>query len=143
MKRIYAIILLIFLVCSILIIPTSVEANANKFSIEYMQSASNNFLNAGTETGFDVSSTISGIANILVTLGVVIVIAGFLIVGIKYMVATPQEAAKLKSKLIGLTIAGIVILGSYGIWMFTGDLLNNIAQPKETTNSSTTAVWKR
>ncbi len=37
--------------------------------------------------------------------------------GIKYMTATPEEAAKLKTKLVGIAIAGIVILGAYGIWM--------------------------
>ena len=42
------------------------------------------------------------------------------------MTATPEEAAKLKTKLVGLVIAGSVILGAWGIWNLTLTLLSGI-----------------
>lgn len=41
------------------------------------------------------------------------------------MTATPDVAAKLKTKLIGLTVAGIVILGAWGIWNLTLTFLSS------------------
>ena len=127
MKKSFIIVFLIIMILNISIIPVRVEASIDRFSWNYLQSTASNFLDQGTDTKFETGTMISDIANILVTIGVVIVLAGFLIIGIKYMTATPQEAAKLKSKLIGLIIAGVVILGSYAIWMFVGNVLNKIA----------------
>ena len=74
-------------------------------------------------TASDMSGLVGGLANILTTIGAVIVVIGLLIVGIKYMVATPEEAAKLKTKLVGLTVSGVVILGAYGIWTLVGTFI--------------------
>ena len=38
------------------------------------------------------------------------------IMGIKYMVANPEEKAKLKTQLIGLVVATIVIFAAQFIW---------------------------
>ncbi len=53
-------------------------------------------------------------------------LGGILIVGIKYMTATPEEAAKLKTKLVGLVIAGIVIIGAYAIWRLAYNLFSGM-----------------
>ena len=76
------------------------------------------FIEKGTKNApkLDASNLVQDAANILTTIGVVIVLAGILIIGIKYMMASPEEAAKLKTKLVGLAISGIVIIGAFGIW---------------------------
>ena len=77
------------------------------------------------DTG-EVNSLVATLASVLTTIGVVIVLAGLLIIGIKYMVATPEEAAKLKSKLVGLAVSGVVIIGAYGIWNLAYSILNTL-----------------
>lgn len=67
-----------------------------------------------------------GLGSILTTIGGVIVLVGILVIGIQYMMATPEEAAKLKTKLVGLVVAGIVILGAWGIWSLTLTFLNGM-----------------
>lgn len=88
------------------------------------------FIERGNEKGSnyitasDMNPLISGLASILTTIGVIIVLIGLLVIGIKYMVATPDEAAKLKTKLVGLAISGVVIIGAYGIWTLAYNFLN-------------------
>ncbi len=77
-------------------------------------------------TGSSLTSLIQNIGGILTTIGVAIVLAGLLIVGIKYMGATPEEAAKLKTKLVGLVVAGIVIIGAWGIWSLAYQFFNEV-----------------
>lgn len=88
----------------------------------------NGFIDKGSSSSasFNATDLINGMANILTTIGIVVVLAGLLIMGIKYMTATPEEAAKLKTKLVGLFIAGIVIVGAYGIWHLVGFFLEGI-----------------
>ena len=69
-----------------------------------------------------------GVGTILTTIGAVIVLVGILVIGIQYMMATPEEAAKLKVKLVGLVVAGVVILGAWGIWNLTLTFLAGITQ---------------
>ena len=113
----------IFLTLTILIFATSITSYATDWST--IQGQADTFINNGGngQNVGNVNELIQGIGNILTTVGVVIVLAGLLIIGIKYMVATPEEAAKLKTKLIGLAVAGVVIIGAYGIWQLAGSFL--------------------
>ena len=58
------------------------------------------------------------------------------------MTATPEEAKKLRSKLIGLVVAGIVIIGAYSIWRLAGTFLYNIADGTSTNVAIPTASPK-
>ena len=57
-----------------------------------------------------------GVGQVLTTIGLAVVMVGYLILGIKYMMASPEEAGKIKGQLVGLTVSAIVIFGAYGIW---------------------------
>ena len=81
-----------------------------------------NYINPDSMAGL-----VTGLGGILTAIGVGIVFAGFLIIGIKYMMATPEEAAKLKTKLVGLAVAGIVIVGAWGIWSLAITFFNSIS----------------
>lgn len=92
-------------------------------SLKDIDSMAKDFIDAGsTETG-TISSTekkmsdiVIPIAQILVTIGTITIVVAATIMGIKYMVANPEEKAKLKTQLIGLVVATIVIFGAQFIW---------------------------
>ena len=66
------------------------------------------------------------IIEILTAIGVIVLVAVTIIMGIKYMFATPEEAAKLKQQLIGLVVSAVVVLGATTIWRIILDVLNKI-----------------
>lgn len=128
MKQLMKMISVFMLVMICLSVPSYANATLDWSTI---QQEANDFLSKG-EAGKNLIKTentanlVEGLASILTTIGVTIVLAGLLIMGIKYMTATPEEAAKLKTKLVGLAVAGIVIMGAYGIWKLVGTFLFNM-----------------
>jgi hypothetical protein len=101
-------------------------------SFDEMKTAINQFMNTGKNgnsaniSGNDMGSIIIPVANILTAIGVVVLVAVTIVMGIKYMFATPEEAAKLKQQLIGLVVAGVVILGATAIWKIVYNILNSV-----------------
>lgn len=73
-----------------------------------------------------------GIGRALVVIGIVTIMIVTLIMGIRWIVATPDKQAKLKEQLIGLVVATVVIFGAVGIW----NLVRGIMQRTEDTISS-------
>lgn len=67
----------------------------------------------------NVVASLKPIAQILFWAGVITLVIAYPVMGIKYMVSEPDKKADLKTKLIGLVIASVVILGAYGIWKIT------------------------
>ena len=70
---------------------------------------------------------VNGIYNILFLMGVVITVAvgGFL--GIKFMLASAEDKAKVKESLIPYVIGCVAIYGAFGIWRIVMDVLSSIA----------------
>ena len=66
--------------------------------------------------GDDVKATIIPVINILTSIGIIVLVAVTIVMGIKYLFASPEQAAKLKTQLIGLAISAFVILGATAIW---------------------------
>ena len=64
------------------------------------------------------------IIEILTAIGVIVLVAVTIIMGIKYMFATPEEAANLKQQLIGLVVSSVVVLGAAAIWKIVYNLLS-------------------
>lgn len=56
------------------------------------------------------------IAQILVAVGNIVVVIALAIMAIKYMISNPDDKAKLKTQLVGLFVATIVIFGAQFIW---------------------------
>ena len=71
--------------------------------------------NAGVNAG-DLKQIVIPVINILTVIGVFVLVAVTIIMGIKYMFATPDVAAKLKQQLIGLVVSAVVVLGATAIW---------------------------
>lgn len=101
-------------------------------SFDEMKTAINQFMNTGKNgnsaniSGDDMGSIVIPIANILTAIGVIVLVAVTIVMGIKYMFATPEEAAKLKQQLIGLVVAGVVILGATAIWKIVYNIINSV-----------------
>lgn len=60
-------------------------------------------------SGNEIGNILKPIVNILTAIGVIALIVITMIMGIKYMFATPEEAAKLKQQLIGLVVSAVEI----------------------------------
>lgn len=71
-----------------------------------------------------IGDILNPIIEILTAIGVIVLVAVTIIMGIKYMFATPEEAAKLKQQLIGLVVSSVVVLGSAAIWKVVYNLLS-------------------
>ena len=54
--------------------------------------------------------------NTLLTLGVIITIAVGGIMGIKFMLASAEDKAKIKESMVPYVVGSILIFGAFGIW---------------------------
>lgn len=98
-------------------------------SIDDIESSANKFLDQGKKAKSpisvsDMKSELLPIAKILTMIGTGVVIICAIVIGIKYMVASPDEQAKLKKQMVGLVVATIVIFGAYGIWKALYQFMN-------------------
>ena len=80
--------------------------------------------NTGVNAG-DLKQIVIPVINILTVIGVFVLVAVTIIMGIKYMFATPDVAAKLKQQLIGLVVSAVVVLGATAIWKIVYNVLNS------------------
>lgn len=99
-------------------------------SFDEMKTSINSFNEHGKKGNSGISSDDMGnvivpIVNILTAIGVMVLVGVTIIMGIKYMFASPEEAAKLKQQLIGLVVAGVVILGATAIWKIVYSVINS------------------
>lgn len=98
--------------------------------IKNIQGSAKNFLSTGeknqnnTISVSDMKEELLPIAEILTMIGTGVVIICAIVIGIKYMVASPDEQAKLKKQMVGLVVATIVIFGAYGIWKALYQFMN-------------------
>ena len=70
----------------------------------------------------DIASAIAPISQILFAVGLVVLFVVGVVMGIKFITASPEE----QGKIIGLAISAVVILGAYTIWKLTYDLMDDI-----------------
>lgn len=102
--------ILVVLTAMIIINAIQPKVEAATLSFDDMKSRLDAWKTTGKSGG---NSSVSGdqmkdiiipIANILTAIGVFVLVSVTMIMGIKYMFATPEEAAKLKQQLIGLVV---------------------------------------
>lgn len=56
------------------------------------------------------------VGQMLTAIGVAVLFGALIVLGIKYMIAEPDQKAKLKQQLVGLVVSGVVIFGAFTIW---------------------------
>lgn len=75
-----------------------------------------------------IANIMKPVAGVLLGIGTVVLVAVALIMAIKYMTATPDAKGKLKTQLIGLVVATIVLYGAYGIWAIAYNFMTEITK---------------
>jgi len=121
---------IMMLVSIIWIFPIKVQASGFEFpSWSKMQSSAKSFLAKGKNT--NVSTSQMGkiflpMARIMMGIGIFVLVGVTIVMGIKYVFASPEEAAKLKQQLIGLVVSAVVIFGAVGIWSLAYTVFNSV-----------------
>lgn len=110
-----------------------VQANGFTFpSFSEIMQDGKDFLSKGGQQGknyigdSDMQSIFLPMARILLSIGIIVLVAATMIMGVKYMFASPEEAAKLKQQLIGLVVSGVVIFGAVGIWTLAYQVFSSV-----------------
>lgn len=125
-------IILIVMIIMILLNVMQGYTMAAGLSWDSITSSAKNFINRGSAQGAnkfsdsDIENLVVPVANILTAIGTIVIIIVIIILGIKYTMATPDEAAKLKQQLIGVVVAGAVIFGAVMIWRIMYDIMDNV-----------------
>ena len=78
-------------------------------------------------------SNLIGLGQVLVIIGgaTLLIVGG--IMAIKWITATPDKQAKLKTQSIGLVLAAIIIFGAVGIWNFVRGIMEEVNKEIEKT----------
>ena len=134
MKKIIYKILLIVIILNFAILVNFNTVRAEGFW-EGIISSGDKFLETGKDEALkndDVASDektsefISILYNTLLTLGVIITIAVGGIMGIKFMLASVEDKAKIKEALVPYVVGSVLIFGAFGIWKLFINIFSQI-----------------
>lgn len=120
----------ILIIALIVINLLTIQSNA-AISIGNIESSAKEFLDKGssntanTISVSEMQAEIKPIAGILTAIGSGVLLICAIIIGMKYMVASPDEQAKLRKQMVGLIVAAIVIFGAYNIWKMLYNFLES------------------
>ena len=123
----------IFVVITTLILINALQPAVNAAqvkSFDEMKAALTNWRAQGQQdksgvNASDLKAIVIPVINILTVIGIFVLVAVTIVMGIKYMFATPEVAAKLKQQLIGLVVSAVVVLGATAIWKIVYNVLNS------------------
>lgn len=74
----------------------------------------------------EIQSTASIIFNALLAIGIVLTVIIGGVLGIKLMMASAEDKAKIKEAFIPYILGCVVIFGAFGIWKLVVSILNNL-----------------
>ena len=121
----------ILILILLLIFPKNVHAE-DKDNLNGWINQANNFVTQKGDSPVkmqDVSNTIIPIAQALVAIATVILVVVTIMMGIKYVTCqSAEQKAKLKTQLIGLGIATVVIFGAQLIWSTLYNVMTGITK---------------
>lgn len=102
-----------------------------------------NFLHKGSsEESLDLekaSKPFVEIGQLLTTVAIIVLTIATLVMGIKYMMATPDKKATIKKQLIGLIASALVIFSAYTIWSIAVNLLSESVEEGGTNQQFTSS----
>lgn len=73
-----------------------------------------------------IKNTNSEIFNSLLAVGIVLAVIVGGVLGVKFMIASAEDKAKVKEAMIPYVIGCVVIFGAFGIWKIVISILNNL-----------------
>lgn len=118
----------LFIIAQIIFIPV----NSYATTLNEMLSAGDNFINDGKQNslnmidGTSVKTQIDTIYNILFSLGVVLTVIIGGVLGIKFVIGSVEEQAKIKETLIPYVVACVIIYAAFGIWKLMITILSGM-----------------
>ena len=130
LTNIFKVLLIMLIIFQILFIPNVVQADA----IGDGFSQATDFINNGKEKanqedGISTATrnNLDIIYNVLLAIGtsLAVIIGGIL--GIKFMIASAEDKAKIKEALVPYILGCVIIFGAFGIWKLTVSIGNSIS----------------
>lgn len=129
MKKAVNVIVLLMIFIMINVLPVYAAATAEDSggsgvkagtdSLDGVMKGAEDFLAQGSKTPVDegeLKQTSNLIYNILLGMALIIAVVVGTIIGIKFMVASVDEKAKIKEQLVPYVAGCIVVFGAFGIW---------------------------
>lgn len=118
-KKVLNVVSIVVLILGFLFV-MSPDIYAGMPNMDEIHNQANQFTDTGKQNAAidvnQIASIIKPLASILLGIGSVVLVVVTAVMGVKYMAATPDGRAKLKTQLIGIAISAIVLFGAYGIW---------------------------
>ena len=113
---------ILVLMLVIILLFTIIPIKSNASELDTVAQGANGFIEKGKSTGgptmdpIGVKSASDTIYNLLLGIGILLVLAVGSILGIRFMMASAEDKAKLKEALIPYIVGSIIIFGAFGIW---------------------------
>ena len=107
----------------------STQGNSDVGNIDGVIDNANNFLTGSNDVKYDEGSLqtfIGGLYNISLTIGVLAAVLIGAVLGVKYMMASAEGKAEVKSMLLPYAVGCAIVFGAFGIWKLTLTLLETI-----------------
>lgn len=118
-------ILVIMIIFQMMFIPIS-----SAFSLDSVIGTGNQFLEEGKGNNLidnvQLKNTAGGLYNMLLGIGIALSVIIGAVLGIKFMLGSVEEQAKIKEALIPYAISCIVVFGAFGIWKIVISIGGNI-----------------
>lgn len=117
MKKSFKIILILVIMLGIVFV-SNAQATSS-LTWDSIKGTADKWTNAGGSGLINDSTlvnTVVPVGQMLTAIGVVVLFGALVVLGIKYMIADPEQKGKLKGQLIGVVVSGVVIFGAYTIW---------------------------
>ena len=132
-KKILNVLKIILILTVILfILSPDLYATTSMPNADELYSQANDFINKGQSSSKIDVNTIAEImkplASILLGIGTVVLVVVTAVMGVKYIAATPDTRAKLKTQLIGIAVSAIVLFGAYGIWSLAYTIMTDLTK---------------
>lgn len=128
-KNIEMIIKILILITLIILMLTPIS---NASTMDSIMQDGDSFLQEGKNTGSNLidqsqlKANVNDVYNIIFTIGVALSVVIGAILGIKFMMGSVEEQAKVKETLIPYAIGCIVVFGAFGIWKLIITMGGNI-----------------
>lgn len=74
----------------------------------------------------EIKEANSDIFNALLSVGIVLAVLVGGVLGIKFMIASAEDKAKIKEAMIPYVLGCVIIFGAFGIWKLAITILNNL-----------------
>ena len=121
-------IIIIMIIFQIIFLPIS-----KSYAIDDIFQSGDEFLQLGKDEGGEdlinqdkLKIEINKVYNIVFAIGVALSVVGGAILGIKFMIGSVEEQAKIKELLIPYVLGCVVVFGAFGIWKIVITLGGNI-----------------